>query len=208
MMASLQAAGCFARGWIDLVVNSPAQKEQKILHPDLYDRFPGEMVSVDFLEKLESLGEDRVEGDRVIVKDVVMPLSAHIVKKESEVREMLRELLSEISTDPEDEPSVGEFCVHHKSAVHGFRRNDYEVAAPERLSAVTDLKFDISFHIEVELVIIVGMQVDIVVPGIAVVVDLEVLRQHILPVGKGCLDFRSHLDLLGCVKGTVPMSLR
>ena len=200
MMASLQAAGCFARGWIDLVVNSPAQKEQKILHPDLYDRFPGEMASVDFLEKLKGFGEDRVEGDRIIVKDVKMPVPAHIVKKKSEVGEMFCQLLREIGADLEDKASVGKFRVYYESPVHCPGRNNDEIAAPEGLPAVTDFKFDISFHIEVELVVIVGMQVDIVMPGIAVVVDLEVLRQHVLPVGKGCLDFRSHLDLLvwGC----------
>ena len=135
------------------------------------------------------------------MKDVKMPVPAHIVKKESKVREMLRELPGEIGADPEDKPPVRKFRIHHKCTVHGSGRNNDEVAASQDLPAVTDLKFDISFHIEVELVVIVGMQVDIVVSGIAVVVDLEVLRQHILPVGKGCLDFRSHLDLLGWCQG-------
>jgi hypothetical protein len=154
------------------------------------------VAPVDFFEKLKRFGEDRVEGDRIIVKDVKMPVPAHIVKKKSEVREMLRELLREIGTDPEDKPPVGELRVHDESPVHSFRRNNDEVAAPKGLPAVANLKFDISFHIEVELIIVMGMQVDIVVPCIAVVVDLEVLRQHILPVGKGCLDPGFHGGLL------------
>ena len=159
------------------------------------------MASVDFLEKLKGFGEDRVEGDRIIVKDVKMPVPAHIVKKKSEVGEMFCQLLREIGADLEDKASVGKFRVYYESPVHCPGRNNDEIAAPEGLPAVTDFKFDISFHIEVELVVIVGMQVDIVMPGIAVVVDLEVLRQHVLPVGKGCLDFRSHLDLLGWCQG-------
>ena len=85
----VQAAGRFARRGIDLVLDGPAQEEKKILHPDLDDRFPGEMAAVHFLEKLQCFGKDRIERDGIIVKDVAMPVPLHIIQKKCEVGEVL-----------------------------------------------------------------------------------------------------------------------
>ncbi len=160
-------------------IGRPVQVEHKIADIVLDLRCFPIPVLMYLLNEVEDLGLDRVECDAVEVIYILL-VDARLLHDVTVCGRDAKQLVAVILADPEDESLVVDVSIMYDRIMGDEGRNEHQVARGKGIFLVGDHHGHITVYKEVELIVVMSVTSGRIHMDIAVIVDLEILRKHVL----------------------------
>ena len=132
-----------------------------------------------------------IKGNPVVVKNIAF-VFLDVFYKISVVRGKRKKALTVFLADPKDKTAVRDFPVMDDQTVRSSRRDQEEVSVFKGEWGFLDLHTDVSFQEKVKFIVGMGMEGYVGGGAVVVVVELEILGEHVLAGGEEGLKVFAH----------------